>query len=316
MFSKLFTFAALAAGIAAAPLPRRSFHKSLDNWGGHESLKGFDNFYGVDNYSGYLHEVNVVPHEELVCHQKEIVIVQQRLLVIKEWAKKIITELVCDVETQTFVFEQWHGSLGHFSADIRHLDGSHPVGYDSKIVEHFPKLWNDNYENWGFSGSDYGKNYYAPSGYNWKDDSSPSSVHDAWVVSQGLQYEYNEPVKVDYSYHAPSYAPYYHEPEKTYSPEYHAPEYTPEYHAPENTYAPEYHAPSYAPEYHAPSYTSEYKPEYTAPPSYSAASEPSASSAAAESSITPQSDPALAPATTDAASTAAASSAAAPSASA
>ncbi|KAH8801265.1 hypothetical protein DL96DRAFT_1823742 [Flagelloscypha sp. PMI_526] len=301
MFSKLITFAALAAGIAAAPLPRRSFNKSLSGWGGHESLNGFDNFYGVDNYSGYLHEVNVVPHEELVCHQKEIVIVQQRLLVIKEWAKKIITELVCDVETQTLVFEQWHGSLGHFSADIRHLEGSHPIGYDFKITEHFPKLWEDKYEDWGFTGYDYGKNYYTPSGYNWKDDSSHSSVHDAWVVSQGLQYEYSEPVKVDYSYHAPSYAPSYHEPEHTYSSEYHAPEY-------------------HTPEYHAPSYTTEYKPEYTPAPSYSPAPWPSespASSASAESvSASPSAAATDASAAPSAAATDAASSAAAPSASA
>jgi len=190
MFAKLaglFTVSALVAGVSAAPLfPRLTTRsQSLELWGGHESLRGFDNFYGADNYSGHLKEVNVVHEDQLVCHAQQIEIVQQRLLVLQEYAKKIVTELVCEVETQTFVFEQFHGSLGHFSNDIRRVSG-HDVGYDRHISSHLEKLVNDDYSHLGFSGSDYGHEYVVPKGNSWDDSKSFESVNSAYYTAHSL----------------------------------------------------------------------------------------------------------------------------------
>jgi hypothetical protein len=186
MFAKLaglFTISALVAGVSAIPLVPRT--QSLDSWGGYESLKGFDDFYGVDNYAGHYKDIQVIKKPELVCHTQQVEIIQQRLIVLQEFAKKIITETICEVETQTFVFEQFYGSLGHFGDDIRRSSGN-SVGYDEGIVSHFPSLVNDNYEHLGFSGADLGKHYVSPSGNNWDDSTSFKSVNSAYYTAHSL----------------------------------------------------------------------------------------------------------------------------------
>ncbi len=64
---------------------------SFDNWGGFSSFSGFDNFYGSDNFVGdFSTSETIVTAEtsELVCHSESIVIIQQRLLVLQEMAKR------------------------------------------------------------------------------------------------------------------------------------------------------------------------------------------------------------------------------------
>ena len=62
---------------------------SFDNYGGFSSLHGFDNFFGVDNFVGHISEQTVVEQSsELVCHSESIEIIQQRLLVLQEMAKR------------------------------------------------------------------------------------------------------------------------------------------------------------------------------------------------------------------------------------
>ncbi|KAK7437037.1 hypothetical protein VKT23_018853 [Stygiomarasmius scandens] len=189
MFSKvtlaLGFVAALAGSAIAAPvdLDRRTVH-SFDNWGGFSSLSGFDNFYGSDNFCGVIHDQTIVEQQEvLVCHSISIEIVQQRLLVLQEMAKRIITEQICEVETQTVVFQQFIAASSSFSHDLLHVSGNH-VGFDSGIVDHFGDLIDASGSltttDLGFSGLDVGKSTVVVGGSNWNDATSPFTVRNAF----------------------------------------------------------------------------------------------------------------------------------------
>jgi hypothetical protein len=56
----------------------------------------------VDNFSGY-HNSIIVDEEQpvVVCHSQTVEVVQQQLAVIREYAKRIVTEQICEVEVQT-----------------------------------------------------------------------------------------------------------------------------------------------------------------------------------------------------------------------
>ncbi|KAL0952034.1 hypothetical protein HGRIS_008678 [Hohenbuehelia grisea] len=200
--TKFVTVAALVAGAMSTPiaypgtdlaarapsdLSTRSSH-SFNRWNGHRSLDHFDNFYGEDNFDGSVHFNQVVESENhLVCHSQSIEIIQQRLVVLQEMAKRIITETICEVETQTVVFQQFHSSFGHFGNDLRRKSGHH-VGYDSRIVSHFGDLINEHdsslsTHDFGFSGRDVGSHTVVVGGSNWDDHFSPSSVESAWSAS-------------------------------------------------------------------------------------------------------------------------------------
>ncbi|KAF5367935.1 hypothetical protein D9758_004342 [Tetrapyrgos nigripes] len=198
MFAKLtvpFVFmTALAGTVLAAPTrlnARGSIH-SFENWGGISSFDGFDNFYGSDNFSGLIADETVVSQQsELVCHSESIEIIQQRLLVLQEMAKKIITEQICEVETQTVVFHQFIASASHFSSDLLHVSG-HQVGYDSAIVGHYGDLIGSDgslsTDDFGFSGHDLGNSYVTVSGSNWNDQTSPASVQSAYGAAQAASF--------------------------------------------------------------------------------------------------------------------------------
>lgn len=62
---------------------------SFDNWGGISSLANFDNFYGESNFCGTIQSQTIVEQQsEVVCHSESIEIIQQRLLVLQEMAKR------------------------------------------------------------------------------------------------------------------------------------------------------------------------------------------------------------------------------------
>lgn len=200
MFSKVFKVlaaAAAVASVAATPVPAGPQDlvvrgtpgpHSFDNWGGISSLSGFDDFYGSSDFSGYDFSEKVVEEDsQLVCRSQSIKIIQQRLLVLQEMAKRIITEQICEVETQVITFEQFHSSLSGFSHDLRRSQGSHGVGYDRSISSHFSNIMNSDgslsSDDLGFSGSDLGSNYVIPEGSNWNDQSSPASVSNAWMAA-------------------------------------------------------------------------------------------------------------------------------------
>jgi len=189
--------AALATGVLSSPVPA-SYHppsggprRSFNNYGGISSLSNFDNFYGSSDFAHHNFNPNVIKQgNELVCHSEEVTIVQQRLAVLQEMAKKIITEQICEVESQTIVFQQYYASLGGFSQDLTHSSNRH-AGYDYNIVSHYGDFYNSDgtlsdYD-FGFSGNDIGSNYYVPSN-NWNQETSPSSVGSAFQAAQAASF--------------------------------------------------------------------------------------------------------------------------------
>lgn len=152
-------------------------------------MNGFDNFYGSSNFDNSEFSessITVEKEKEVVCHSQSVEIIQQRLLVLQEMAKRIITEQVCEVETQTIVFEQFHSSLHGFSRDLRR-DSGRSVGYDSDIASHFSSFYNSDgslsNSDFGFSGSDLGRSYISPSGNNYGSNSF-SSVANAYKAAR------------------------------------------------------------------------------------------------------------------------------------
>ncbi|KAJ7494703.1 hypothetical protein B0H11DRAFT_1717082, partial [Mycena galericulata] len=164
---------------------------SFNNWGGYQSLNNFDNFYGIGNFDGSHRTQTLDPNQNVVCHQTDVAIIQQRLAVLQEMAKRIITEQICEVEAQTIVFEQFYRSLGNFHGDLRHYSG-YQVGYDSGIVSHFGNIYNPDgsfcTDDWNFQGSDIGSHTIVSSGNNWSDESSHRSVDSAYYTALNSYY--------------------------------------------------------------------------------------------------------------------------------
>jgi len=196
MFAKLTSTVILAstllAGVSAKPVPYTrdivARDMSFDNWGGISSLANFDNFYGESNFCGTIQSQTIVEQQsEVVCHSESIEIIQQRLLVLQEMAKRIITEQICEVETQTIVFQQITASFSSFSSDLSRSSGR-SVGYDSGIAGHFGSLMNSDgslsSNDLGFSGQSLGSQTVVPSGNNWNGSSSPASVGAAFSAAQ------------------------------------------------------------------------------------------------------------------------------------
>jgi len=150
-------------------------------------MDNFDNFWGVGNFDGSRYNQILVKDHELVCHPQKIEIIQQRLTVIREFVKKIITETICDVETQVVVFEQFHSGLGSFKGDLRRVSSRH-VGYDRDIVSHYSNIIGQDgsvsTDDWGFSGADVGKSTVVVDGCNWDDSKSYLSVNSAYLGSR------------------------------------------------------------------------------------------------------------------------------------
>jgi len=200
MFAKLtasLVALTLATGVMAGPLAaKRALAArggySFNNYGGSSSMSGFDNWYGEDDFAHSQHFNPTVVQQstsELVCHTEKVVIIQQRLAVLQEMAKRIITEQVCEVESQTVIFQQYYASLGGFSHDLTR-SSNRPVGYDNSIASHYGDFYNSdgslsNYD-FNFTGSDIGSNYYVPSN-NWGDNSY-SSVGSAYQQAQAASY--------------------------------------------------------------------------------------------------------------------------------
>jgi len=205
MFTKfaIVALSALTIGVSASPiskdtqsLSRRYDWPSFDSWGGISSLSNFDSFYGSEDFAHVSFTQTVTEQESstLVCHSESIVIIQQRLAVLQEMAKRIITEQVCEVETQVVVFEQFHASLGGFSRDLRHYSSYQP-GYDNTVAGYYGDLVGSDgsltTNDLGFSGSDVGSNTYVVSGNNWNDATSPVSVGNIYDAAQSAYVSQN-----------------------------------------------------------------------------------------------------------------------------
>jgi len=145
-------------------------------------LDRFDDFYGSDNFDGRRNRQVIVEREVEVCRREQIEIVQQRLVILQEMARRVITEFVCDVETQVIVFEQFHRNNRRFRDDLRRYDGRRS-GYDREISKHFSRMVDSNdkltVDDLGFNGFAVGNNTVVFGGTNWNDQSSPASVQNA-----------------------------------------------------------------------------------------------------------------------------------------
>ncbi|KAJ7494704.1 hypothetical protein B0H11DRAFT_2227490 [Mycena galericulata] len=155
---------------------------SFNNWNNIPSLQGFDNFNGQNNFDGSRNSQTVVIQEtEITCETIEFV--QQKLAILRELAKRIITEQICDVETQTIVLEQHNGALRVFSDDIQRKTVTRQVGYDESVAQKISTIVNTDgslsVDDAGFTGSDVGKNTVVPSGNNWNNSTSPALVEAA-----------------------------------------------------------------------------------------------------------------------------------------
>jgi len=215
MFSLAAAFVALAASAFAAPAPQGSVASgpisvssggpssisvpggssvsslsgvSLSSWGNLPGLSGFDSFYGSNNFCGNNNQ-QVVLQQTVSCQSEAIVEVQQQFAILQEFAKRVLLEKVCEVETQTIVWSQYISSLQSFSSDFSHVSGR-SIGYDSVIASHISDLVDssDNIitTNYGFQGLDIGSNLICPeaSSYNWQSGVSQISVQAAQFVSQ------------------------------------------------------------------------------------------------------------------------------------
>lgn len=95
---------------------------------------------------------------------------------------RILTEQVCEVETQTIIFTQFHAGLQNFRSDLQRQGGRVP-GFDKNVASQVQHLLNSdgslNDIDFEFTGGDVGRNTVVPSGSNWRDDTSPESVRQA-----------------------------------------------------------------------------------------------------------------------------------------
>lgn len=191
MFSKsiIASVLALSATTFASPIARRTSYTpvSFNNYGGYGSMSHFDDFYGSDNFSGFHNKITLTQEKEVVCHSQSVEIIQQQLAVLREYAKKIVTEQICEVEVQTVVYTQFVSGFHDFSNDLSRTTGRY-VGYDHEIASHISSIHDGSGElvhnNLGFHGSDVGSHHVSPSGNNWDNNSSPQSVGSAKSLAQ------------------------------------------------------------------------------------------------------------------------------------
>ncbi|TFK72905.1 hypothetical protein BDN72DRAFT_855118 [Pluteus cervinus] len=177
--------AVLATGVLSAPAPhstskRTSPSISFNNYEGHSSLNGFDNFYGSSNFIGLNKQTFI--QNEIVCSERDIRLVQQQVLVLQELIKEVLLTQVCEVESQVIVLEQFQSGFSLFGNDLERRNGRFP-GYDHSISSHGRDLFGSdgsfNVHDLGFSGLDLGSNSFFVAGDNWRDASSPNSVQSA-----------------------------------------------------------------------------------------------------------------------------------------
>jgi len=162
---------------------------SFNNYGGLSSLSHFDDFNGVNNFDG-SQQITVEQTTEVVCEQIDVEIIQQKLVVIREAIKRIITEQICEVETQTLVIEQFSSGIDSFGSDVRHASGRH-IGYNSNIAGMIGSLQNSDgsasSQNLNFTGSDASKHDVSISGSNWNNASSPASVGSIYQAAMSAK---------------------------------------------------------------------------------------------------------------------------------
>jgi len=171
------------AAPSPGPAPSSSAAPSFNNYDGISTMSNFDNFYGSGDFSGsQTSQTVIVQKDEVVCHSVQVEIIQQKLVILQEMAKRIVTEQICEVEVQTIVIQQFQSSMESFSGDLSRQSGKQ-VGYDSNIAGKIGQVTNSDgslsSSDLGFNGSSVGSSSVVPTGNNWNDASSPASVQKA-----------------------------------------------------------------------------------------------------------------------------------------
>lgn len=206
-FATLVSIVAIASSAMAAPTTCTS-KRDLGGWLGNlrtfgdvQSLnqfsfddqfgqKGLD-FFGKGNFGGHRNQFKD-SGLQLVCRQQNVEIVQQRLAVLVQAYRKILTTTVCDVQQSIVIHNQHFSDLFNFGRGLGHEVGfDKHRGFDSNIAGLLNKdffqhdggnnlQFNDfNFDrNFNFQGHQVGSSFVVPSGRNWDDISGPRRVSD------------------------------------------------------------------------------------------------------------------------------------------
>jgi hypothetical protein len=101
---------------------------------------------------------------------------------------RVISELVCDVETQVIVFEQFHNGNRRFRDDFKR-SGGRRFGFDRDITGHFNRIFDSRgsltFDDFGFNGRNAGSKTVVFGGTNWDDNRSPASILNAFNAAVG-----------------------------------------------------------------------------------------------------------------------------------
>ncbi|TDL25858.1 hypothetical protein BD410DRAFT_610093 [Rickenella mellea] len=154
---------------------------SFNNYGGYQSMSNFDDFYGYGNFD-QREQTTVIKDKVVVCHSEKIEIIQQKLVILREMAKRIITEQICEVEVQTIVIKQFSSQMDNFHKDVNRKSGRQ-VSYDEDTSNKISQILGSDGQvsrsDLGFSGQDVGKGSINVQGGNWDNNNSPSRVLNA-----------------------------------------------------------------------------------------------------------------------------------------
>jgi hypothetical protein len=82
---------------------------SFNNYNNDPFLSNFDNFFGSNDFSNNNFEQIIIEEEsQVVCETQSVGSIQQRLAIVGEVIREILTEQICEVESQVIVFEQFY----------------------------------------------------------------------------------------------------------------------------------------------------------------------------------------------------------------
>jgi hypothetical protein len=188
--------AVLATGAISTPVPltdgtglsSRSQAFPFNGYGGFQSINGFDDFFGAENFIGNKNEKIFLPDQGSCRSSNNIGNIQQQLFVFQELIKKLILEEICEVEVQIIIIQQFTGGFQAFEQDLFRSNGQEP-GFDREIAKFGSQLSFDaegkfNIQDFGFNGGDIGKNIIIIINDNYDSDSSPQSIKNAFDISE------------------------------------------------------------------------------------------------------------------------------------
>jgi len=190
--------AILATGAISTPVPQthqtglqsRAQAFPFNGYNGFQSLNGFDDFFGADNFIGAENEKIFLQDQQFSCQSNDIKFIQQQLFIFQELIKKLILEEICEVEVQIIIIQQFTGGFDGFANDLFRRGGQKP-GFDKEIAKFGPQLFdvegNFNIQDFGFNGSDIGKNIIIIINDNYDEENSPQSIQSAFDISKSAK---------------------------------------------------------------------------------------------------------------------------------